>query len=215
MDTTILVKRSANLATAANSQLQYGEPLYTDDDYFTVGNGNESLVSQRNVIRFIPKAQADSQLYYTVNPSGKIVINILNGSTLTPVLTFGEAAQKDVATSAVEDSGDLITSGAVKQIETNLENSIQSVQTSVQELEQSVSEFADKTIESSVTQGSDNPVTAGAVYDFVMQVVNEAFGSYVPWATNNTDRKKFYINNSTGIQYYNGSKWTTVPVGYT
>lgn len=215
MDTTILVKRSANLATAANSQLQYGEPLYTDDDYFTVGNGNESLVSQRNVIRFIPKAQADSQLYYTVNPSGKIVINILNGSTLTPVFTFGEAAKKDVATSAIENSGDLITSGAVKQIETNLENSIQSVQASLQELEASVAEFADKIIDDSVTPGSDNPVTAGAVYNFVIQAINEAFNSYVPWATSNSDRKKFYINNSTGLQYYNGSKWTTVPVGYT
>ena len=215
MDTTILLRRSANLATAANVQLQYGEPLYTDDQYFTVGNGNESLVSQRNVVRLVPRAQADSQLYYTVNPSGKIVINKLEGSTLTPVITFGTAATKEVATSAIAGSQALITSGAVKTIQTTLESSIQSLQTAIQDLAASVDEFAGRSIDSSVTPGSDNPVTAGAVYEFVTQAITEAFNAYRPWTTSSSDTKKFYINSSTGLQYHNGSRWTTVPVGYT
>ena len=81
MDSTILLRRSANLATAANIQLKYGEPLYTDDQYVTVGDGNESLVKNRNVLRLVPKAQADTQLYYSVNPDGKIVLDLYkNGS---------------------------------------------------------------------------------------------------------------------------------------
>lgn len=215
MDTTILLKRSANLATAANVQLQYGEPLYTDDQYLTVGNGNESLVSQRNVIRFVPKVQADSQLYYTVNPSGKIVINTSNGSTLTPVLTFGSAATKDATNQAVENSQDLITSGAVKNIQSTLENSIQSLGTTVGALQENLSALMGKDLDTSVTPNSENPVTAGAVYQFVRQQIQEAINSYVPWTTSAADTKKLYINSTTGLQYHSGNKWNTVPVGYT
>lgn len=215
MDTTILVKRSQTLGTAANVQLQYGEPLYTDDQYFTVGNGNESLVSQRNVIRFVPKAQADSQLYYTVNSSGKVVINTSDGTTLTPVMTFGSAASKDVVNSAVVGSEDVITSGAVKDIQLSLESSIQDVQTSVQEIETGLSELIGKTLDTTVTPNSENPVTAGAVYTFVNQMITEAFNNYRPWTTSDTDTKKFYLNGATGLQYHDGVKWSTVPVGYT
>lgn len=215
MDTTILIRRSANLATAANVQLQYGEPLYTDDQYMTVGNGNESLVSKRNVIRFVPKAQADSQLYYTVNSSGKIVINTSNGSTLTPVLTFGSAASKDATDQAVENSTDLITSGAVKDIQSTLENSIQSLETTLRTLQDDLSALAGKELDTSVTPNSENPVTAGAVYQFVQQQIRDAINSYVPWTTSSGNTKKLYINSTTGLQYYSGNKWNTVPVGYT
>lgn len=215
MDTTILVKRSQTLNTAANVQLQYGEPLYTDDQYFTVGNSNESLVAQRNVIRFVPKVQADSQLYYTVNSSGKVVINISDGTTLTPVFTFGTAASTDIVNSAVANSQNAITSGAVKTIQTNLQNSIQGVQTSVQSLHDQISSLLNKPLETAVTPSSENPVTAGAVYTFVTQAITEAFNNYRPWTTSSSDTKKFYINASTGLQYHNGSKWITTPVGYT
>ena len=215
MDTTILIRRSANLATAANVQLQYGEPLYTDDQYLTVGNGNESLVSQRNVIRFVPKAQADSQLYYTVNSSGKIVINVFDGSTLTPVMTFGTAASKDATNQAVENSQDLITSGAVKDIQSTLESSIQTLGTTVSTLQENLSALVGKDLDASVTPNSENPVTAGAVYQFVRQQIQEAINSYVPWTTNAADTKKLYINSTTGLQYHSGNKWNTVPVGYT
>lgn len=215
MDTTILIRRSANLATAANVQLQYGEPLYTDDQYMTVGNGNESLVSQRNVIRFVPKAQADSQLYYTVNSSGKIVINTSDGSTLTPVLTFGSAASRDVADQAIDNSTDLITSGAVKDIQSTLENSIQSVGTTLGTLQDNLSALVGKDLDTSVTPGSENPVTAAAVYQFVQQQIQTAINSYVPWTTSAADTKKLYIDSTTGLQYHNGNQWSTVPVGYT
>lgn len=215
MDTTILVKRSQTLNTAANVQLQYGEPLYTDDQYFTVGNSNESLVSQRNVIRFVPKVQADSQLYYTVNSSGKVVINISDGTTLTPVFTFGTAASKDIVNSAVANSQNAITSGAVKTIQTDLQNSIQGVQASVQSLHDQISSLLDKPLETAVTPNSENPVTAGAVYTFVTQAIIEALNNYKPWTNSASDTKKFYLNSTTGLQYHNGSKWVTVPVGYT
>lgn len=216
MDTTILIKRSQTLGTAANVQLQYGEPLYTDDQYITVGNENESLVSQRNVIRLVPKSQADSQLYYTVNSSGKVVINILNGTTLTPVLTFGSASQRDVADSAVADSTDVITSGAVKSIQTQLENSISDISTDLEDLEDNISDLVGKSLDTTVTPNSENPITAGAVYTFVNQVVTEAFNNYRPWTTDPTDTKKFYLNSTTGMQYRSGNnRWVTVPVGYT
>ena len=215
MDTTILVKRSQTLDTAANVQLQYGEPLYTDDQYFTVGNGNESLVAQRNVIRFVPKVQADSQLYYTVNSSGKVVINTSDGTTLTPVMTFGSAASKDVVNSAVIGSEDVITSGAVKDIQTNLESSIQDVQTAMQTVQEGLSELIGKSLDTTVTPNSENPVTAGAVYTFVNQAITEAFNNYRPWTNSSSDTKKFYLNGTTGLQYHDGTKWVTVPVGYT
>lgn len=215
MDTTILLRRSHSLGTAANVQLQYGEPLYTDDQYFTVGNEAESLVSQRNVIRLVPKAQADSQLYYTVNGSGQIVINILNGTTLTPITTLGTAASKDVVREAVANSDDLITSGAVKEIQTQLESSIQDVQSNIQDLEEGISDLVGKTLETTVTSNSENPVTGGAVYAFVNQMISEAFNNYKPWTTDSSDNKRFYLNNTTGLQYHDGTKWVTVPVGYT
>lgn len=215
MDTTILLRRSHSLGTAANVQLQYGEPLYTDDQYFTVGNEAESLVSQRNVIRLVPKAQADSQLYYTVNGSGQIVINILNGTTLTPITTLGTAASKDVVREAVANSEDLITSGAVKEIQTQLESSIQDVQSNIQDLEEGISELVGKTLETTVTSNSENPVTGAAVYAFVNQMISEAFNNYKPWTTDSSDNKRFYLNNTTGLQYHDGTKWVTVPVGYT
>lgn len=215
MDTTILLRRSHSLGTASNVQLQYGEPLYTDDQYFTVGNEGESLVSQRNVIRLVPKAQADSQLYYTVNSSGQIVINSLNGTTLTPITTLGTAASKDVVNEAVANSDDVITSGAVKEIQTQLESSIQDIESNLQDLEDGVSELIGKPLETTVTPNSENPVTAGAVYAFVNQMISEAFNNYRPWTTNASDNKRFYLNNTTGLQYHDGSKWVTVPVGYT
>lgn len=215
MDTTILLRRSHSLGTAANVQLQYGEPLYTDDQYFTVGNEVESLVSQRNVIRLVPKAQADSQLYYTVNGSGQIVINILNGTTLTPITTLGTAASKDVVREAVANSDDLITSGAVKEIQTQLESSIQDVQSNIQDLEEGISDLVGKTLETTVSSNSENPVTGAAVYAFVNQMISEAFNNYKPWTTDSSDNKRFYLNNTTGLQYHDGTKWVTVPVGYT
>lgn len=215
MDTTILLRRSHTLGTAANVQLQYGEPLYTDDQYFTVGNEGESLVSQRNVIRLVPKAQADSQLYYTVNSSGKIVINSLNGTTLTPIITLGAAASKDVVNEAVADNENLITSGAVKEIQTQLESSIQDVESNLQDVEDGVSELMGKPLETTVTSDSENPVTAGAVYTFVTQMISEAFNNYKPWTTDSSDSKRFYLNSATGLQYHDGTKWVTVPVGYT
>lgn len=215
MDTTILLRRSQNLGTAANVQLRYGEPLYTDDQYFTVGNENESLVSQRNVIRLVPKAQADSQLYYTINSSNKVVINSLNGTTLTPVITFGTAAEKDITSSVSHNNQNAITSGAVYTVKTNLQNSINNVQSSVQSLQSSLSSLLDKPLDNTVAPNSENPVTAGAVYTFVTQAITEAFNNYRPWTTSSSDTKKFYINDSTGLQYHNGSKWVTTPVGYT
>ena len=215
MNTTILTRRSANLATAANIQLQYGEPLYTDDQYFTIGNGNESLVSQLPVLRFVPRVQADSQLYYTVNSDGKIQLNTSNGSTLTPILTFGDAASRDVSTSAIQGSSNLITSGAVKQIQTDLSNSINTLNTALETLRDNISDFSGKDLDTTVTQDSSNPVTAGAVYQFVTQAITAAFDSYVPWTTDSTQVKKFYLNPVDGVQYYNGSTWSTVRVGYT
>ena len=216
MNTKILVRRSQNLDTAANVQLQYGEPLYTDDQYFTVGNSDESLVSQRNVIRFVPKVQADSQLYYTVNSSGKVVINTSDGTTLTPVFTFGSAASKDVVDSAVAGSQDAITSGAVKSIQTALEGSIGTVQNSVSDLQESLSDLIGKELDTVVTQNSENPVTAAAVYAFVNQAITEAFNNYRPWTTDASDTKKFYIDSVSGLQYRSGNnRWVTVPVGYT
>lgn len=215
MYSTILLRRSANLATAANVQLRYGEPLYTDDQYMTVGNGNESLTKERNVLRFLPKGQVDSQLFYTVNSEGKIVINTSDGANLTPVLTFGKAAERDVATSAVKNSADLITSGAVKTIQDSLQTSIKNVDTKVKDLEKSVSAVKDKSLDTTVTPTSENPVTAKAVYDFVTRVVNEAIESYVPWTTDSTKGNKLYINSTSGLQYRPSNQWLTVPVGYT
>lgn len=215
MNTKILLRRSENLTTAANVQLQYGEPLYTDDQYFTVGNAGESLVSQRNVIRFVPKSHADSQLYYSVNSAGKIVINIYDGTTLTPVTTLGSAAERDAVDSAVQGSNDLITSGAVQSIQSNLQNSIDSIQTAVQELQDGLSDLVGKSLDDTVTPSSENPVTGSAVYEFVTQMINDALNSYRPWTSDAEQTNKFYLNTSTGLQYHNGSQWATVPVGYT
>lgn len=215
MDTTILLRRSANLATAANIQLRYGEPLYTDDQYMTVGNGNESLTKDRNVLRFLPKGQVDSQLFYTVNSDGKVVINTSDGSTLTPVLTFGEAAKRDVATSATKNNTNLITSGAVKTIQDNLQTSINAVEASVTALEKSIAPLKDKALDTTVTPTSENPITSKAVYNFVMQAISEAIESYVPWTTDSTKGNKLYINSTNGLQYRPGAQWLTVPVGYT
>ena len=215
MDSTILLRRSANLATAANIQLKYGEPLYTDDQYVTVGDGNESLVKNRNVLRLVPRAQADTQLYYTVNPKGKIVLNLYKNSQLEQVLTFGTAATHDILATAQKDSTDLITSGAVYTIKEDLTEADKETRKKVEDLKKSVSSVANKKLDTSVTPTSQNPVTSKAVYDFVTQAINEAITNYVPWTTAAADTNKLYVNSTSGLQYNPGTGWKTVPVGYT
>lgn len=215
MDSTILLRRSANLATAANIQLKYGEPLYTDDQYITVGDGNESLVKTRNVLRLVPKAQADTQLYYTVNSDGKIVLNLYKNNGLEQVLTFGTAATHDVLATAKNNSDDLITSGAVYKIKTDLTKADTETRESLEALKKSVASVANKGLDTAVTPTSQNPVTSKAVYDFVTQAINEAIANYVPWTTTDTNTNKLYINSTEGLQYNPGNGWKTVPVGYT
>lgn len=215
MDSTILVRRSANLATAANIQLKYGEPLYTDDQYITVGDGNESLVKNRNVVRLIPKAQADTQLYYSVNPEGRIVLNLYRNNQAEQVLTFGTAATHDVLSTAKKNSKDLITSGAVYTIKDDLAKADMETRNRVEELKQSVASVANKGLDTAVTPTSQNPVTSKAVYDFVTRAINEAITNYVPWTTSSTDTNKLYVNSTNGLQYNPGTGWKTVPVGYT
>lgn len=215
MDSTILLRRSANLATAANIQLKYGEPLYTDDQYVTVGDGNESLVKNRNVLRLVPKAQADTQLYYSVNPDGKIVLDLYKNGSVEHVVTFGTAATHDVLAIEKKNSNDVITSGAVYKIKDDLIKSDTETRKRVEDLKKSVASVANKKLDTSVTPTSQNPVTAKAVYDFVTQAINEAITNYVPWTTTATDTNKFYINGTNGLQYNPGTGWKTVPVGYT
>lgn len=215
MDSTILLRRSANLATAANIQLKYGEPLYTDDQYVTVGDGNESLVKNRNVLRLVPKAQADAQLYYSVNPDGKIVLDLYKNGSVEHVVTFGTAATHDVLAIEKKDSKDVITSGAVYKIKDDLIKFDTETRKRVEDLKKSVASVANKSLDTTVTATSQNPVTAKAVYDFVTQAINEAITNYVPWTTTATNTNKLYINGTNGLQYNPGTGWKTVPVGYT
>lgn len=207
MDTTILLKRALTLAQAANVQLKFGEPVYTNDEYITVGNEDEDYTQSRNVLRLVPKEEVDNTVFFS-KIGNKNSLHTYDGTSAAEIITFGNCASKDLSNSIQIGNNNPISADAVAVMKENIENSIST-------LSNQVSAFADKDLDTTVNPNSTNPVTSKAVYEFVTQLINTKFSEYRPWTTDATDRTRFYLNTSEGLQYYTGTRWEVVPVGYT
>lgn len=197
MSTTIKLRRSATLATAGATILNYGEPLVTNDEYMTFGNSGGSAVSARKVLRLVPKTDADATVFAIKNAQNVYTLRMLKADgTYENVVQLSAAASTDIDTTVTAGSAKLITSGAVAT---------------------AISAVAGKTV---VTSGiganstDEQMATAKAINDFVTTYVAQQLAAYKPWATVTTNTNKLYIDSTNGLKYNNGTNWVTVPVAY-
>lgn len=198
MATKIHLKRSDDLQIARNEHLEYGEPLYTNDEYLTVGNRAEDIVNDRKVVRLVLQSNADNTVFANVL-NGVYTLKIVDSSgNDVEIVTIGDAASKAVTSSVIAESSDLITSGGVHSYLSTIGINSKQVSTSMDE-------------NSTNTQIP----TAKAVADFVKQYVSEELSKYKCWSFDTTNQNKIYVDVTNGIKYYNNSSWGTLPVGYT
>ena len=198
MATKIHLKRSDDLQIARNEQLEYGEPLYTNDEYLTVGNKSEDIVDDRKVVRLVLKSNADNTVFANIL-SGVYTLKIVDSSgNDVEIVTLGEAASKAVTNSVTAESSDLITSGGVQSYLANIGINSKQVSTTMDE-----------------NSTNAQIPTSKAVVDFVKQYVADELAKYKCWSLDTTNLNKIYIDVANGIKYYNNSSWGTLPVGYT
>ena len=204
MDTLIKIKRTTSIVNAdiANTQLEYGEPLYSNDDYFVVGNSSNDALSERKVVKFVDKAVADRTVYSdSTNP---LQLKVYDDNSVA--VQLGQAALRNITTNIATGQDDLVPVQAIRAQINNLQNQINTLSTTLNNLPALLTTLD--------PNNNSQPVSSKAISTYVNSVVQTSIQNYVPWTTDGSDKTKFYVDAANGLKYRAGNTWIIVPVAY-